>query len=208
MARIAAAIPVGCAITLLGSMLRLLRCRLMPVLAVLAVLASVTLVLYFATPVLKAIGNWNLAFFFLALLAAGVLLGVPIGFAFATATVAFLICVTHAPLAIVISRMNEGMSSLVLLAVPVRVSRSADRDDRHGARDGGLPCRASGVCARLAVLCAAGAMYLVSGISGSKAADVAAVAPVLFPELRQRGSNDGEMISILSASGETDDRRT
>jgi hypothetical protein len=199
---------VGCAITLLGSMLRLLRCRLMPVLAVLAVLASVTLVLYFATPVLKAIGNWNLAFFFLALLAAGVLLGVPIGFAFVTATVAFLICVTHAPLAIVISRMNEGMSSLVLLAVPVRVSRSADRDDRHGARDGGLPCRASGVCARLAVLCAAGAMYLVSGISGSKAADVAAVAPVLFPELRQRGSNDGEMISILSASGETDDRRT
>jgi hypothetical protein len=104
--------------------------------------------------------------------------------------------------------MNEGMSSLVLLAVPVRVSRSADRDDRHGARDGGLPCRASGVCARWAVLCAAGAMYLVSGISGSKAADVAAVAPVLFPELRQRGSNDGEMISILSASGETDDRRT
>jgi len=193
---------------LLSSMLRLLRCRLMPVLAVLAVLASVTLVLYFATPVLKAIGNWNLAFFFLAFLAACVLLGVPIGFAFATATVAFLICVTHAPLAIVISRMNEGMSSLVLLAVPVRVSRSADRDDRHGARDGGLPCRASGVCARLAVLCAAGAMYLVSGISGSKAADVAAVAPVLFPELRQRGSNDGEMISILSASGETDDRRT
>src|SRR5450759_1412699 len=74
MARIAAAIPVGCAIMLLSSMLRLLRCRLMPVLAVLAVLASVTLVLYFATPVLKAIGNWNLAFFFLALLAAGVLM--------------------------------------------------------------------------------------------------------------------------------------
>ena len=28
-----------------------------------------------------------------------------------------------------------------------------------------------------------GAMYLVSGISGSKAADMAAVAPVLFPEM-------------------------
>ena len=46
-----------------------------------------------------------------------------------------------------------------------------------------------------------GAMYLVSGISGSKAADMAAVAPVLFPEMRQRGSNDGEMVSILAASG-------
>ena len=30
-----------------------------------------------------------------------------------------------------------------------------------------------------------GAMYLVSGISGSKAADMAAVAPVLFPEMKQ-----------------------
>jgi tripartite ATP-independent transporter DctM subunit len=46
-----------------------------------------------------------------------------------------------------------------------------------------------------------GAMYLVSGISGSKAADMAAVAPVLFPEMKRRGSNDGEMVSILSASG-------
>jgi len=33
-----------------------------------------------------------------------------------------------------------------------------------------------------------GAMYLVSGISGSKAADMAAVAPVLFPEMKARGA--------------------
>ncbi len=30
---------------------------------------------------------------------------------------------------------------------------------------------------------------------------MAAVAPVLFPEMKRRGSNDGEMVSILSASG-------
>src|SRR6516162_5059533 len=36
-----------------------------------------------------------------------------------------------------------------------------------------------------------GGMYLVSGISGSKAADMAAVAPVLFPEMRQRGAKPG-----------------
>jgi tripartite ATP-independent transporter DctM subunit len=46
-----------------------------------------------------------------------------------------------------------------------------------------------------------GAMYLVSGISGSKAADWAAVAPVLFPEMKQRGAKDGEMVALLSASG-------
>jgi TRAP-type C4-dicarboxylate transport system permease large subunit len=37
-----------------------------------------------------------------------------------------------------------------------------------------------------------GAMYLVSGISGSKAADMAAVAPVLFPEMKARGARPGD----------------
>jgi tripartite ATP-independent transporter DctM subunit len=46
-----------------------------------------------------------------------------------------------------------------------------------------------------------GAMYLVSGISGSKAADMAAVAPVLFPEMRKRGANPGDLVALLSATG-------
>ena len=45
-----------------------------------------------------------------------------------------------------------------------------------------------------------GAMYLVSGISGSKAADMAAVAPVLFPEMRRRGSHPGELAALLASS--------
>jgi len=46
-----------------------------------------------------------------------------------------------------------------------------------------------------------GAMYLVSGISGSKAADMAAVAPALFPEMKKRGSDEGNLVALLSASG-------
>jgi len=46
-----------------------------------------------------------------------------------------------------------------------------------------------------------GAMYLVSGISGAKVADMAAVAPALFPEMERRGSERGELIALLSASG-------
>jgi tripartite ATP-independent transporter DctM subunit len=45
-----------------------------------------------------------------------------------------------------------------------------------------------------------GAMYLVSGISGSKAADMAAVAPVLFPEMRSRGAHPGELAALLASS--------
>ena len=40
-------------------------------------------------------------------------------------------------------------------------------------------------CARRPAYVLLGAMYLVSGISGSKAADMAAVAPALFPEMQQ-----------------------
>jgi tripartite ATP-independent transporter DctM subunit len=46
-----------------------------------------------------------------------------------------------------------------------------------------------------------GAMYLVSGISGSKAADMAAVAPALFPEMRTRGAKPGDLVALLSATG-------
>src|SRR5262249_57121267 len=41
----------------------------------------------------------------------------------------------------------------------------------------------------------------VSGISGSKAAHMAAVAPVLFPEMQRRGAKPGELVALLAASG-------
>jgi len=41
----------------------------------------------------------------------------------------------------------------------------------------------------------------VSGISGSKTADMAAVAPVLFPEMERRGQKRSEMIALLATSG-------
>jgi len=43
-------------------------------------------------------------------------------------------------------------------------------------------------------------MYLISGISGSKAADQAAIAPVLLPEMKRRGAHPGELVAQLAAS--------
>ena len=57
--------------------------------------------------------------FFLVLLGACVFGGIPIAFAFGTATMAYLALATHAPLSIVVGRMDEGMSHMVLLAVPL-----------------------------------------------------------------------------------------
>ena len=44
-------------------------------------------------------------------------------------------------------------------------------------------------------------MYLVSGISGSKIADMAAIAPVLFPEMQRRGAEPGDLVALLAATG-------
>ena len=198
----AAALPVGFALMLVISLLRLARQDWRDVVFVLVVLAMLAGGLHGAGPALKGLGNWNLAVFFVLLLGGGVLLGVPIGFAFGSATLAYLSTVTTAPLTILVSRMDEGMSSLVLLAVPLFVFL-------------GLLIEMTGM-ARAMVACLAGllghvrgglyyvllgAMYLVSGISGAKAADMAAVAPVLFPEMKRRGANEGELVAILSASG-------
>jgi tripartite ATP-independent transporter DctM subunit len=46
-----------------------------------------------------------------------------------------------------------------------------------------------------------GTMYLVSGISGSKVADMAAIAPVLFPEMKKRGANEGDLVALLATAG-------
>ena len=87
----------------------------------------------------------------------------------------------------------------------VRLPRPADRDDRHGARHGRLSWRAcSAMCAAACPMCCSARMYLVSGISGSKAADMAAIAPVLFPEMKARGAKPGELVALLSATGAPD----
>ena len=92
----------------------------------LVVLGVVSGVLWFSQPLLADLGNYNLIVFFLVLLGACVFGGIPIAFAFGTATMAYLALATHAPLSIVVGRMDEGMSHMVLLAVPLFVLLGVD----------------------------------------------------------------------------------
>ena len=48
------------------------------------------------------------------------------------------------------------------------------------------------------------AMYLVSGISGSKAADMAAIAPALFPEMEKRGADRGDLVGAAGRDRRAD----
>ena len=198
----AMAIPVGALLMAVTALARLARLSWRDALFGIAVAVLLAVAMKLGAPALKGIGNWNLVIFFVLLLGAAVLLSVPIGFAFGLATLAYLATLTRTPLTVVVSRMDEGMSSLILLAVPLFVFLGLliEMTGMARAMVGFLAALLGHVRGGLSYVLL-GAMYLVSGISGSKAADMAAVAPVLFPEMKRRGANEGEMVSLLAASG-------
>jgi tripartite ATP-independent transporter DctM subunit len=198
----AAAVPVGAAFMIAISLLRLARLGLADLVGVALSIAAMAGVLYLGSGWLQGIGNWNLVIFFALLLGAGVLLGVPIAFCFGLATVAFLLTVTSTPLAVVSGRIDEGMSSLILLAVPlfILLGHLVEMTGMAKAMVDFLASLLGHVRGGLNYVLL-GAMLLVSGISGAKTADMAAVAPVLLPEMKKRGNHEGELISLLAASG-------
>ena len=126
----------------------------------------------------------------------------PIAFSFGLATFGYIVLTTSTPEVVVIGRMDEGMSHLILLSVPLFVFLGLliEMTGMARAMVGFLASLLGHVRGGLHYVLV-GAMYLVSGISGSKAADMAAVAPVLFPEMKQRGAKPGDLVALLSATG-------
>ena len=198
----AAALPVGAALMIGVCLLRVMRQGWLDLISVVAVLGLLAWGLHVGSPWLQSIGNWSLLIFFAGLLGVGVLVGVPIAFGFGLATVAFLLCTTSTPLSVVSGRVDEGMSSLILLAVPLFIflGHLVEMTGMAKAMVDFLASILGHVRGGLNFVLL-GAMLLVSGISGAKTADMAAVAPVLLPEMKRRGNDEGEMISLLAASG-------
>lgn len=199
----AAALPVGIGLMALFALLRLTRVGNWRIVA--GALAAVVLVIgafWLAQPWLKPLGNLNLVIFFVGVVAVCVFAGVPIAFGFGLAIFGYLALTTRTPLMVLVGRMDEGMSHLILLSVPLFVFL-------------GLLIEMTGMARAMVAFLASllghvrgglhyvlvGAMYLVSGISGAKAADMAAVAPVLFPEMKARGAKPGDLVALLSATG-------
>ena len=199
----AAALPVGIGLMALFALLRLARAG--DVKLVLSAVLSVALLLavfWLAQPWLRPLGNLNLIIFFVGVAGFCVFSGVPIAFGFGLAIFGYLALTTHTPLMVLVGRMDEGMSHLILLSVPLFVFL-------------GLLIEMTGMARAMVAFLASllghvrgglhyvlvGAMYLVSGISGSKAADMAAVAPVLFPEMKARGAKPGDLVALLAATG-------
>ncbi len=196
------ALLVGMSLLAIVALLRLLEtASWRGFVSALAVVGAIAGGLWLAQPLLIAIGNGSLVLFFVVLVAVCVIIGVPIAFTFGIATFSYLALTTNLPLSIVVNRIDDGISNLLLLAVPMFVFL-------------GLLLEMTGIARVMVNFLAAlighvkgglsyvllGAMYLVSGISGSKAADMAAVAPILFPEMQRRGAHPGELASLLATS--------
>lgn len=199
----AAALPVGFGLMAVVAVLKIaLSQSWKQEAAALALLAAIIGVLWLARPVLAGLGNANLLIFFVGLVGAAVLAGVPIAFTFGLGTLGYLVFTTSVPTGVLVGRMDEGMSHLILLAVPLFVFL-------------GLLIEMTGMARVMVAFLASlighvrgglsyvlvGAMYLVSGISGAKAADMAAVTPVLFPEMQRRGAKPGDLVALLAATG-------
>jgi tripartite ATP-independent transporter DctM subunit len=95
--------------------------------------------------------------------------------------------------------MDEGMSSFVLVSVPIFVLLGCILDATGMGRAivGFMAALLGHVKAGMSFVLL-GSMFLVSGISGSKVSDMATVAPALFPEMKRRGHKPREMIALLA----------
>jgi tripartite ATP-independent transporter DctM subunit len=197
----ASAMPAGILLMLVSVLLRVRRPGAFALLGVLALLV-VTGAMLLLAPTLHRIGNYNLLVFFLGLAAATVLSGIPIAFSFGLSTLGYLALSTRIPLSVLVARMDAGMSHPVLLSIPLFVFLGLliEMTGMAAVIVGFLSNLLGHVRGGLSYVLIA-AMYLVSGISGSKAADMAAIAPALFPEMVKRGIPRGELVALLAATG-------
>jgi tripartite ATP-independent transporter DctM subunit len=170
------------------------------VLVTLLVFATATRSLWtpwFAGDVIVALG-----LFFVTIFCA-----LPIGFALILSTIAYLWITDTVPMVALPQNMVDGTGNFVLLALPFFILA-------------GLVMERGGISLRLVQFVHAlvghfrggllhvmvMSMYLVSGLSGSKTADVAAVGSVMRDMLRKEGYDPAEGAAVLAASaamGET-----
>jgi tripartite ATP-independent transporter DctM subunit len=143
----------------------------------------------------------------LVLFFASIFGGLPIGFALLLGTTAYLWIADTVPMVALPQNMVDGTGNFVLLALPFFILAGLIMER------GGISLRLvrfvhalvghlRGGLLHVMVL----SMYLVSGLSGSKTADVAAVGSVMRDMLRKEGYDVSEGAAVLAASaamGET-----
>ncbi|MGH3756457.1 TRAP transporter large permease subunit [Actinophytocola sp.] len=130
------------------------------------------------------------------------LIGTPIAFVLAAVPITYLFLTGAAPTSTVILRMEDSTQDIVLLAIPFFILAGSLMST------GGLASRLSRLVHSLVGHFRGGLYYVVvifmflfSGLSGSKAADMAAVGRTLSDPLDRAGYDRREATACLAASG-------
>ncbi|MGQ3310818.1 TRAP transporter large permease subunit [Reyranella sp.] len=195
-----AALPFGIVLMLVLVIRYALRSPDLRYLLVAAVVVgAIAGLLWHFSPQLVRAGNSKLLLFLVLFVSVSLACGVPIAFCFAIGTISYLAFGTNAPLSVVIGRMDEGMSSIILLSVPVFLLLGCilDATGMGKAIVDFLASWLGHIRAGMSYVLL-GSLFVVSGISGSKVSDMATVAPALFPEMKRRGNKPREMIALLA----------
>jgi len=195
-----AAIPFGIVMMLVIVLAYALRSvKAVPLIAATAAVVAVGALCWSLGPQLRSIGMMNIAIFLVGFVGVCLAAGVPIAFCFGLGAASYLTFATQIPLMIIIGRMDEGMSSLILVSVPVFVLLGCvlDATGMGKAIVDFLASLVGHVKAGMSYVLLS-SLFIVSGISGSKVSDMATVAPALFPEMKRRGHEPGEMVALLA----------
>jgi tripartite ATP-independent transporter DctM subunit len=163
------------------------------------VVAAAAAACWLGSDFLAGLGLYNILIFLVVLVALCLVAGVPIAFCFGLGALSYLGFTTTVPLMVVIGRMDEGMSSLILVSVPIFVLLGCvlDATGMGKAIVDFLASLLGHIKAGMSYVLL-GSLFIVSGISGSKVSDMATIAPALFPEMKRRGHKPKEMIALLA----------
>ena len=204
------ALPLSAAMALLAlyAFERLLRAEKRTLVGVGAVLAALLLLVLLSSAWWQPLVTPTVATsVVLGVFLLTVLAGLPVGFALILGAAAYLWVSNSSPMVALPQNMVNGTGNYVLLAVPFFVLAGLIMER------GGISLRLVRFVQALVGHVRGGllhvvvvSMYLVSGLSGSKAADVAAVGSVMRNMLAREGYRPGEGAAVLAASaamGET-----
>src|SRR5918993_5405804 len=194
-----AALPVGVGLMALLALRETVRAaKVSEISLAAAVIAAAGALLWLVSPSLPSLGYINILIFLVGFVAFCLAIGVPIAFCFGLGALTFLTFTSSVPTMVMIGRMDEGMSSIILLSVPIFVFLGCilDATGMGKAIVEFLASLLGHVKAGMSYVLL-GSLFLVSGISGSKVSDMATVAPALFPEMKRRGNKPEEMVALL-----------
>jgi tripartite ATP-independent transporter DctM subunit len=194
-------LTIGMALLAVYAVARLMAQPPQAVLTSLAVLLVLNAVIVVAATYGPPIGAATAIALAIGVVLVTVLLGLPVGFALVLATALFLRQVYPAAMVALPQNMADGVSRFVLLALPFFilagfVMESGGISRRLVLFVAALVGRLTGGLLQVVIV----SMYIVSGISGSKAADVAAVGLVMRDMLDKEGYKRSEAAVVLASA--------